>query len=97
MSAAHTPGPWEQSTVKAANGDVCHGVKSSAAFITVAWLNGRTENEAIKNARLIAAAPELLEALKLARQIIGRPDDYCTKIIDSAIAKATGYQSKVIA
>lgn len=39
---------------------------------------------------LIAAAPELLEALKLARSIIGHPDDAHSKLIDAAIAKAEG-------
>lgn len=39
---------------------------------------------------LVAAAPELLEALKLARSIIGHPDDAHSKLIDAAIAKAEG-------
>ena len=43
---------------------------------------------------LVAAAPDLLEALKLARRIcnnlIGHPDDPYRKLIDAAIAKAEG-------
>ena len=42
------------------------------------------------DARLISAAPDLLEALKLAQSIIGRPDDEHSKIIAAAIAKAEG-------
>lgn len=49
------------------------------------------------NARLIAAAPELLEALKLAQMQIENPDNLsldewiaCRKKIRAAIAKATG-------
>jgi len=104
--SAHTPGPWEQSTFKAANGDVCHGVKSVSASIAVAWTNGRTEDEAIENAHLIAAAPEMLDALNSAREIVLRAgaikledgsyfDKDCAATfalvkINAAIAKATG-------
>lgn len=62
MSAKHTPGPWTQGT--------------SAVGITCVWLDGLTEQkhkmgqshtwidcETEANARLISAAPELLEAL----------------------------------
>jgi hypothetical protein len=39
---------------------------------------------------LIAAAPDLLEALKFAQSIIGHPDDAGSQMIAAAIAKATG-------
>jgi hypothetical protein len=42
------------------------------------------------DARLIAAAPDLLEALKFAQSIIGHPDDAGSQMIAAAIAKATG-------
>ncbi len=47
------------------------------------------------NARLIAAAPELLEALELARKCLGGSTDKTLlprtcKAIDATIAKATG-------
>jgi hypothetical protein len=50
------------------------------------------------NARLIAAAPELLEALKMARLLMVEIDGYeptgsSIRVIDSAIAKATGEQA----
>ena len=47
-----------------------------------------TRSECQANARLIAAAPELLEALKLARSIIGHPEDAHSKLISAAIDKA---------
>lgn len=92
MSAKHTPGPWSQGTV--GEGREC------------VWLNGRTqeargydrEQEWIDcnteaNARLIAAAPELLEALiELAdcgAEAWGE-DRPCVRIARDAIAKATG-------
>ena len=94
--ATHTPGPWElqerpstsdHEPIKAANGD----------FVAYALRQLRTEDAAIPvdpteraNARLIAAAPELLEAL----QVIA-PDFYLLPtrvqaIARAAIAKATG-------
>jgi hypothetical protein len=46
-----------------------------------------------ENARLIAAAPELLEALKVARHMIvedGTPIGWSVSRLDEVIAKATG-------
>ncbi len=81
----HTPGPWNFD----AYGEVFH--ISNNGF--VASVYGKTENEA--NARLIAAAPELLEALRLAEQVL--LDEYGPEfthphadIIRLAIAKAEG-------
>jgi hypothetical protein len=55
MSAKHTPGPWDSSTYEVEANDgtlICN-------------MSGWKSPEASKaNARLIAAAPELLEALK---------------------------------
>lgn len=52
--AKHTPGPWR--------GD-CEIIGNSRVVATTAWCSGfKEEDEA--NARLIAAAPDLLAALK---------------------------------
>ena len=89
MIAKHTPGPWTQGT--------------SAVGITCVWLDGLTEPEhemgpshtwidceTEANARLIAAAPELLSFVKewLDRQ--GSDENYMTAKARAAIAKAIG-------
>jgi hypothetical protein len=49
--------------------------------------NHQRESEA--NARLIAAAPELLDALVYARRFM-KPEDFDIEYIDNAIKKAKG-------
>ena len=79
----HTPGPWEW-----------QGRYLFSGRAHVIWYT--TADDGIHcaqtDARLIAAAPELYEALRLAQQIIGHPDDAHSKLIAAAIAKATGAQ-----
>jgi len=85
MSTKHTPGPWIY--LYDGSGDFSvYGV--DGAEVGTAWSkdahfmgNGEASYRNEANARLIAAAPELLEALEvLARLDIadlgGRPDDY---------------------
>jgi hypothetical protein len=104
MSAQHTPGPWS------ARHWVCH-----AATTVVREVDGRVEviaecsgfgryaDESLADARLIAAAPDLLAALKSLRDNMHaqdleieaeRPteDEYqqCMCNAAAAIAKATG-------
>lgn len=56
--ARPTPGPWKYSEVKQEH--LIHGPEGDC----IAWCNGiRADNAA--NARLIAAAPALLEALEM--------------------------------
>ena len=52
--------------------------------------NGRLRIVAEMSTLLLAQRGELLEALKLARSIIGHPDDAHSKLIDAAIKKAEG-------
>lgn len=58
-------------------------------------IGGITMDEARANARLIAAAPELLEALVAVERRIADDDgfDGTKEIIRAAIAKATGEQA----
>ena len=73
----HTPGPWK--------------VERRSVLIPIApyeWAEAYGGTEA--NARLIAAAPELLEACKVALGIIGFGAEHDQ--ISAAIAKATGEQ-----
>ena len=79
----HTPGPWwiaGEGTIRSGTG------KRDRDAGWIADVNWRNRDA---NARLIAAAPELLDALKLAASIIGHPDDEMSKYIASIIAKAT--------
>lgn len=98
MSAKHTPGPWE---VERWNWPLemtgrYHRVLNHERFPTAfipAWSEpgpGEVDgsDEARANARLIAAAPELLEACKVALGIIGFGAEHDQ--ISAAIAKATG-------
>lgn len=95
----HTPGPWllEDRTVYALNSD-SSPVNRFWSQVERGWADQRERTsfeEAEANARLIAAAPDLLEALSLASQSAGF--QYMThetrNAIDEAIAKATGEQS----
>lgn len=75
----HTPGPWKQSHRKQPNGDYitqvyCAGGETIA---NVAWYpvelgDGITGTSRGANARLIAAAPDLLEACKSFSALYGR-------------------------
>lgn len=113
----HSPGPWLHSgtessvnftEVQLADGtrkgrlatSVCHHSRPGFPMIRV----GATSDdpvEVVANARLIAAAPDLLEALKAARENIWnnwRPNtassmsrrDVLIRKLDAAIAKAEG-------
>jgi len=96
--SAHTKGPWS-----------CGDIRKDAEYINV-WMgivhiaavcNTYKDDEAEANARLIAAAPELLEALKgmfhgTGALPIDDPDSHGSPKIKFAlavIAKATGKES----
>ena len=85
MNTKHTPGPWviESRTNKGAGFSI---IAKEAHFSCagVAHYIGEAD------ARLIAAAPDLLEALKRMREKYGEYACEICEIADSAIAKATG-------
>lgn len=97
MSAKHSPGPW--SVYTSPDGSKLVGIGDSNAEGVAdcgfgIWRGG--DAEAIANARLIAAAPDLLEALKEARtqleqyEAVETGEDYCDLQINAAISKAEG-------
>lgn len=104
MTSKHTPGPWRYDF----DGDdfpivgrptwecTRYGVKGEWSIALVHCLGEESQedgNEAEANARLIAAAPELLEALKLAHDYLcgdGWEDDERLKPINEALSKAEG-------
>lgn len=64
--AAHTPGPWIRGARLL---DVCAGA-SVVATVACASSHPATEEQAHANARLIAAAPDLLAALEIVSNCI---------------------------
>ena len=105
MTTNHTPGPWK----KARNSSFwevvtpfqCQLIDEANEFsLPVAYAWGCTEEEAEANASLIAAAPELLNALVemereksdyMIRKNLGDPSlETTNKAARAAISKATG-------
>jgi hypothetical protein len=93
MKTQYTPGPWKIERVGAAGFPqiVCRDhAKFDGAVIATEICNGEA------NAKLIAASPMLLEALKTALQIIEAEPEACgiykahTEKIRAAIAAAEG-------
>ena len=73
MEAKHTPGPWEAERIDNSN---CVYIKCERGFFIATCHDGvRGESNAIANARLIAAAPELLEALQSLLKSFPTEDD----------------------
>ena len=113
MVDEHTPGPWWTDakydgsefgcSVIAARTDCGplpgNPTRGQVAFATAILHTDARKREA--NARLIAAAPDLLEALKAARELLSwwqgeRGDDIHSAVMesaDAAIAKASGVRS----
>jgi hypothetical protein len=93
MSAAqHTPGPWAISPEKCHYGDIATVYNTTEGWVSIhapSWVNIGDQKVAMANARLISAAPDLLEALKGVLRVADR----ATVEFDAAsaaIAKATG-------
>lgn len=99
MSAAFTPGPWEAGLDRVygypatltPNIIISPVILGRAVNVTLAKIP-RGNGESYANARLIAAAPDLLAAL---RAVISVADRRTTEfdMAHAAIAKATGGQS----
>ena len=82
MSTQHTPGPW--------NAHHDHGwlvVESDNGDLYVKVEKGSAARKHMANARLIAAAPELLAALRMARESIG---DSLQSLIETETNPVTG-------
>lgn len=89
----HTPGPWEAWPMEDGC-SVAYRINDARGY-EIGVTSGRDgEGEEVANARLIAAAPELLEALTRLRRVAGvelgatRPD--VLEQAEAAIAKAEG-------
>jgi hypothetical protein len=95
MSAQHTPGPWEwDGTVWQYDSE-----QESPWLVQAPWRNtasktilgGSIRCQSEADARLIAKAPEMLEALKDAYPYIA--DDALRERVGNLIADATGVQA----
>ena len=89
----HTPGPWEVS--KAGRSVLAGGVKinqSIGPFAASVGVQNRIDAELRANAKLIAAAPELLAACELALQDMIRWGIFGPgrNAVEAAIKKARG-------
>ena len=91
----HTPGPWAGPYRHVDGQDCILSPSETASDVVVAWLDrwtGPHADEQAANARLIAAAPDLLAALKRATALLARYPDHTDAWRDcrAAIARATG-------
>lgn len=87
----HTPGPWKAESVKSDRHTLVYK-RIMAGKEAVAFAGVYKEHSAEANARLIAAAPELLEVLKGAESVIrqgGHLNGQWLLEAHAAIAKAT--------
>ena len=95
---AHTPGPWfvpdqtwaRETRIEVEDDIACPGSGGAMSYTTIVCTLGwnRTTPEWEANARLIAAAPALLEALVAMRDHGG--EDWVIGKAHAAIARATG-------
>ena len=89
----HTKGPW---TVSEQFEGTQVKISGPEGWLCVALAYGDTNEEAQANARLIAAAPKLLETLKELyanwREYVDTPNDWeeLNEQVESAIRKAKG-------
>ena len=100
---AHTKGPWRSSSINVSHPSVSRAfavIETHDGTHRIANIQSDLDDQVcLANARLIATAPELLEALEIARNGLqwfiddnggGNEADYeALKQIDAAIAKAT--------
>lgn len=105
MTAKHTPGPWtvlpeeaDKDYLRIRGTRLGGRYKVANVHMPRLWeshyvLRDRANAESGSNARLIAAAPELLEALQFVMTASGEQLSTAFEQAQAAIAKATGEQS----
>ena len=88
----HTPGPWASGRAIPADDTVSRIVRAGVDHIAVVMDLEGAAQEAVDNARLIAAAPDMLAALQLIYANAGESPEWIRSRIDAVIARATGGQ-----
>ncbi len=97
QNIVHTPGPWYASTflVSTKPGHYDYGRLS---IVQTGCHDIREPDECIANARLIAAAPELLEACQLVSKWMlgGMPKPYSDSLVLELVGKAISKATKSV-
>jgi hypothetical protein len=96
MSTCYTPGPWGYTVAIESNGSTTYDIHTEECEQDVAYVQTYpSHNLALQeaNARLIASAPMLLEALQFVMTSHGTQRDDAYAAAHAAIDKATGGQS----
>lgn len=91
MKAQHTPGPWTANFGSREQGTSGALIRDRVGIVAEAYPRNPSGTEQTENARLIAAAPDLLAAL----QAVDRADAY-THERGEALAKARAAIAKAI-
>jgi hypothetical protein len=88
---SHTPGPWTITRGTKERGSLARGIHrpDGATVVRFNGLGRPASREGEANAHLIAAAPDLLEALKALQRAGGMWPDLAPQVL-AAIAKAEG-------
>lgn len=104
--AGPTPGPWKIAEGRfnyhdEAERDAWGSIEGDECYLATVWADAtRLRRDAEANARLIAAAPDLLEALTglladiedyQTRNQLGGHDNHCQVMARAAIEKALGH------
>jgi len=93
MKTAHTPGPWKIKPVHNATTDVTENFISAKVEGRTEIICMMVEKHAEADTTLIMAAPDLLESLKVLRELIRagvKPSLSDLEAADAAIRKAEG-------
>ena len=98
MKAQHTPGPWHINTMETVQATI-HAHRGHVATVSRGSMNEVSADEIEANARLIAAAPDLLAALEQCLPILDAhrraalgEGDLTARTARAAIAKARDTQ-----
>lgn len=104
----YTPGPWKARDYRNSNGDIwidCNAFankgkgKCLGGTLATAHSSGTGKGNVEANAKLLAAAPDLLEALQKAHGFISELKEHGIygwsgmRQVEDALAKATGAES----
>lgn len=89
----HTPGPWAVAVAGRSESPHSRVIGAKGLPVAGVWSSDNTDAGRLANARLIAAAPDMLGALDellAAAELHERPSDAALEAAQQAIRKATG-------